>query len=249
MALYILQKNRIVFLLLFVICACSDNSKNQDLVKRKNLQIRELQTQLDYIIQNDNYKSNLISSFESDLDSIDSTFIYFKGANNEMIMDQKSDKIFLQIKNLKNRIEIAENNLLNELNRAKNFDLKRQKEIKNLLKIIKRYKLIISTKEIEIDKLKSKIISQQNTISDKEIIIAKKDDDIKNLEKNSIKLKAETYDKLSKELNDIADNLPLIKGWFRKKSKENIKRLRNDLRNEANVYKNKAYNLWLKYYE
>jgi hypothetical protein len=179
----------ILLLLVFILSSCSNNN-NQGLVKQMNNQIEDLQDQLDHIIKNDNYKRDLISSIESNLDTIDSTNIYFKG--------RTEDKIFLHIKNIKKNIQIAKDNLKNEIKSNRKLDLKRQQEINSLLKKIKSQKLMIFNKENKINEQQKIIKSKNDLVTDKNNIILNKEFQITEL-KNKIKEKL----KIIKNKNDI----------------------------------------------
>ena len=136
-------------------------------------------------------------------------------------------------------------------------------ENKSLLKIIKRYKSTLIEKEKQILILTRTVKEQEITISNKNNEIDNKNNEIDNkikeiekkkkeilqLKKDLIRMKVEAYDNLSKELYSIASNLPTVKGWFTKKTKEEISKTRRNLRDQADKYKSKKKNLLEKYYE
>ncbi len=250
MVFRILQKTGIVICLLLFIYSCSNDDKQ--IIKEKERKINELEAQLDNIIMNDRYKQELISTIEENLESIDSTFLYLNLNREAPIFDEKAEKIFSQIKNLKQKIDSVEKELLDEMQRNNQLT----EENKSLLKIIQRYKSTLIEKEQQILTLSKTVKEHEITISNKNNEIAKKNNEIEKkkkevsqLKKDLIRMEAEAYDNLSQELYSIASNLPTVKGWFTKKTKEEISKTRRNLRNQADIYKSKANNLWKKYYE
>jgi chromosome segregation ATPase len=248
MALQVLQKAGLILISLMLIFSCSNENKEKEL-EDKN---KALEEQIDYLLQNARYKDELISSIDEQLDSINASFIYLNANADNPSFDEEADRIFIQIEKLKEDLEDKKDSLRN----ADDINNRLINENEKLLQVIERYKLKVIAKEKQILDLQRKLKDKTDKNKKQRIIInrisddiARKKTEIRRLEKNLIRLEAEAYEKISTELYSIANNLPDVKGWFTKKTKREVARIRYNLRNDARRYKNKADNLWSKYYE
>ena len=191
------------------------------------------------------YQDKVITDIQNSLDTIGSLSISFK-SNIESGMNveaDQSEEIFRKINLLKEYININDS-LLRKL----------QLENKGLLNLIRKFKVELENREMEIITLKNKVKEQEGVIVNMTSKVNEQEIQNRSLEKEitqnkalAIRMREEmredratSYYTLGVELETIANELPQVKGWFTKDTKQEIESLKLDMRRKAYNFYTKA---------
>ena len=179
------------------------------------------------------YQDSILLTIQNELDKIDFLTVKYKSdiENGSQKINQ-AEAIFLRIRQLKNKIETNESEL-------KNSNIKND----GLIKLVDRLKLELIKKEEEIQSLKDQVNTQQIIIDQNNQKIQNLNDlnyiqneQILSLQKDLNSMKAKAYNDLARTFEQIASEVPQVSGWFTKKTKYEIYRMKTGLLNNANKY-------------
>jgi SMC interacting uncharacterized protein involved in chromosome segregation len=179
------------------------------------------------------YQDSILLTIQNELDKIDFLTVKYKSdiENGSQKINQ-AEAIFLKIRQLKNKIEKNESEL-------KNSNIKND----GLIKLVDRLKLELIKKEEEIQSLKDQVNTQQIIIDQNNQKVQNLNDlnyaqneQILSLQKDLNSMKAKAYNDLARTFEQIASEVPHVSGWFTKKTKYEIYRMKTGLLNNANKY-------------
>lgn len=212
-----IQKIRYISIILLVIGACTNPFSSETSSKSNETLSKELEVKNQIIkkmIKDIHYQNNVINEINFQLNLIDSLTLKLNEVEIKKIAETQANDILFKIERLKNYLNESKKTI-------SGFEI----EMTGLLELISKYKSELEKKEIEINQLKLIINQREQTIKTNETHISK-------LEKETGKV----YFDLACELEKLADELPMPKGLFIRKTKKEIDSFRFDLYSKAILY-------------
>ncbi|MHC1690663.1 MAG: hypothetical protein AB9833_07500 [Bacteroidales bacterium] len=229
-----------------IIFSCNTNSNNSEsILKEKESEISRKDAILSQMKDDVIYQDKVITEIQNSLDTIGLLSNSFKidiesGKNVEA---DQSEEIFRKINLLKEYINTSDRVL-------RNLKL----ENIGLINLISRFKVELENKEKEIITLQNKVKEQEGVIEDMTSRAHEQEFQNKELEREisqnkalAIQMREEMkedranfYYALGGELESIANELPQIKGWFTKETKQEIEKLKFEMRIKSYSFYTKA---------
>ncbi len=216
-----------------LLCGCIDRvaTTGLDVVMQEELDRKD--KIIDQMKRDLFFQDSVINAIAQQLDSIDYLYIGFNDDFEQSLANMtQADNIISHIKWLSELIDNARQDLLanSNINHA-------------LLKLIDRQKRELIEKEEQINIMKEEISLQNSTIIQNATVISdltqtnvQQQAEINKLNDELREKTAQAYYNLGSVMLTLSNELPEIKGWFTKKSKDEVAQARNRLIQDALKY-------------